>query len=120
MVVNDDIFVLGEKRIKIICAQGMRVTAMGSENHEVGDVDDAHSQSGSYLAKECSRRYNFECHFDTDTNEDAGCLKSNQAAPLQGKYSHIRVHAIVDACKSPYRRARNAVLSDIEQNARKN
>lgn len=82
MVVDDDISVLGEKRIKIISAQGMRVAAMGSKNHEVGDVDDAHSQSRSYLAKECSSCYNFECHLDTNTNEDAGRLKSNQAAPL--------------------------------------
>lgn len=88
MVVDNDILVLGEKCVEIIGAQSMRVAAMGPENHEVGNVDDAHSQSGNHLAKECSSRYNFECHFDTDTNEDAGYLKSAQVPPLQKEDAH--------------------------------
>jgi hypothetical protein len=119
MIVDDDILVLGEKRVKIIGTQRMRVAAMGTENHEVSDVDDAHPQSRSHLAKECSGRYNFECHFDTDANEDADYLELAQAQALKGKHSHIRVHAIVDARKFPYRCARNTVLLDIKQNASK-
>lgn len=75
MVVYDNILVFGEKRIEVIVAQGMWVTAMGSEDHEVRYVDNAHSQSRSHLAKERRSRDNFERHFHADTNKDAGYLK---------------------------------------------
>jgi hypothetical protein len=119
VVVDDDILVPGENRIEITVAQGMRVTAMGSEDHEVCHVDDAHSQARSYLAKQRSCCYNFECYFHTDTNEDTGYLKSVQAALLQIKYSHIWVHAFIDASKLPNGRSRDAVLADNKQNVRK-
>lgn len=44
---------------------------------------------------------------------------SSSSTTTKGRCSHIRIQAIVDACKFPYRRARNAVLSDIERNMSK-
>ena len=71
MVVKVNRPLLREQRVEAVVVERMRVRALLVEDHQVGDVDDANSQSRHKFTKKGGSGDDLECHLDTDTNQDA-------------------------------------------------
>ena len=92
VVIHHDLLILREQVLKISVRERVGVRTEGSEDHEIGDVHDPHSELWSDLAEESGGGDYFEGDFRADTDED-----------------DVRTETVIGGAEIPHARTRSRV-----------
>src|SRR5271168_657760 len=88
MIIEMDGFIFSEDSVKVLLSHGVRMTSMGSKNHEICNIDNSNSQLWHNFSKKSCCCNHFKCHF---------CANSAN--------NNVWTDAAVGGCKGPDRRS---------------